>query len=164
MAAFRAAPDVSEESLAATRSSWTSAPPSPPGVRPVACPPSSPAPCPSHLARAIPQRQSLFSPRRARRATISLGLCAIKQRSGSAHVTIPFAKRAVHVGPAVRGGAQVGQALTRRRGGLCIKRKFIKDGQGKDEDKGADDGGGHATGRGWACRSPAMGQGGGATA
>ena len=60
----------------------------------------------------------------------------------------------------VRGGAQVRQALTRRLGGLCIKRKFIKDGQGKDEDKGADDGGGHATGRRWACGSLTMDQGG----
>jgi hypothetical protein len=93
-----------------------------------------------------PAAPSLFSPRRAHRATISPGLCATKQRGGSAHVMVPFAKRAE--GLLVRGGAQVGQALTRRLGGLCIKRKFIKKGQGKDEDKGVDDGGGHAAGRG----------------
>ena len=116
MAAIFAAPDVSQESLTAARPPWPSAPPPTPRTRSVACPPSPPAPCPSHLSRAPPAARCRSWSRRARRATISPGLCIIRPRGGSVHGRVLCEKRAV--GWVARGGTGAGWALARWLGGL----------------------------------------------
>ena len=160
MAAILAAPDVSQESLTAARPPWPSAPPSAPRTRSVACPPSPPAPCPSHLARAPPAapvalgQDELAAPRSHR------GLCIIRPRGGSVHGRVLCEKRTM--GWVARGGTGAGWALARWLGGLLHATNqggFSSDGQNEDEDKGVNRGGGHSAGRARGHGVTTMGQG-----